>query len=106
MGQHGANGGVRPEFRGRVAKVRNQHGRNPHQGSISCRLDLCLMPWFPVFAVEDELPNRAADAENLLTAKRVGDLLRSEFSVFENLLQRPERQLRVIGRVTSAVTPG
>ncbi len=82
--------------------MREQDGRDAHEGAVARRPLPGLLPRDAVLVVGDERANRAANPEDAVRTEPVGQVPGHEAIVREELLERPEGHLRVVGRQPDA----
>ena len=99
MRDHGAQGRIRPQVIGACPQMRHENGRDAHQCPVARGSRPAQVPRQVLQAqVAGELGHGRADAKDLLAAEPLGEVTGIQSAILEQLLQRPEGELRVVGR--------
>ena len=99
--------GVEPQRGARALRVQQHERRDAHQRAVAGALGAAAVPGrHALLAVVQELPHRLAEAEDRARGEAGGEVVGIEFAALEQALERPERELGVVGGQAHAASAG
>ena len=98
---------VAPERGGRTREVRDDHGGDAHHGAVAGGALRGLVPGSALLVAAQEGAHGAADAvDAAAVGEGRGEAVGDDAAVLEDVLERPERELRVVGGESDAAVIG
>ena len=98
---------VAPERGGRTREVRDDHGSDAHDGAVAGGALRGLVPGSALLVAAQEGAHGAADAvDAAAVGEGRGEAVGDDAAVVEDVLERPERELRVVGGESDAAVVG